>query len=176
MLATRRRRNAGASPNDAAEFTRLYQESYPLVYNYVRRRMACDDAEDVVAEAYLLAARSFSSYDPSRAKFSTWVIHIAINCMNNYYRRSRLTLAIDEIPESVFIEQGEEEEGIANRELVDQLMGVLDLRERELVLLKYGEGMRNVDIAEQLDMNPSTVSTMLARALAKMHEAADGSM
>jgi RNA polymerase sigma factor (sigma-70 family) len=56
---------------------------------------------------------------------------------------------------------------------VDQLLGTLDAHERELVLLKYREGMRNVDIAKKLQMNPSTVSTTLARALSKMRSVAE---
>lgn len=55
------------------------------MYNYVRVRMgSAYDAEDVVAEAYLKAARSFGSFDPGRAKFSTWVVRIASNCMNDH--------------------------------------------------------------------------------------------
>ena len=54
------------------EFERLYLECYPTVYGWVRARMAGDsDAEDVVAEAFLKAARAFGSFDPARAKFGT---------------------------------------------------------------------------------------------------------
>lgn len=158
--------------SDKDEFTRLYLESYKLVYNYVRHRMPGNEAEDVVAEAYLLAARSFGSFDPTRAKFSTWVISIAHNCMVNHYRKVRATSSLKEVPEHLYSVQ-DEQDAVGDRELVDQLLGTLDARERELVLLKYREGMRNVDIAEKLQMNPSTVSTMLSRALSKMRNAAE---
>ena len=46
-------------------------------------------------------------------------------------------------------------------------------RDRELVALKYHEGLGNVEIARQLGMNPSTVSTRLSRALARMRQAAE---
>ena len=55
-----------------------------------------------------------------------------------------------------------------------ELLGVLSPEERELVLLKYQEGLRNVDIAERLEMNASTVSTKLAHALTKMRVAVQG--
>ena len=51
---------------------------------------------------------------------------------------------------------------------------MLDDDERELVVLKFREDMRNVDIAQQLGMNASTVSTLLSRAVAKMRAAANG--
>ena len=162
------------SEQDEREFTRLYLESYGVVYNYVRRRMAGDAAaEDVVAEAYLLAARSFRRFDPTRAKFSTWVIHIANNCMASYYRREHPSVPLDELPERVFSVEDVQSEA-EDKELVDQLLGVLDERERELVILKYCDDMRNVDIARELGMNASTVSTLLARAVAKMRRAVEG--
>lgn len=164
-----------SASRDEREFTKLYLESYGQVYNYVRRRMGGDPAaEDVVAEAYLLAARSFHRYDPTRAKFSTWVTRIAINCMVSHYRSERASVSLDEVPETFFSSQ--EDDTLGDRELVDQLLGVLDDREREMVIMKYQEGKRNVDIAEELGMNPSTVSTLLSRAISKMRDAYERSM
>lgn len=155
------------------EFERLYRESYGLVYNYVRIRMAnAEDAEDVVAEAYLRAARAFGTFDPTRAKFSTWVTKIAVNCMNSHYRKVRPTVALEAAPDAAIVAPDGQEE-LADRDLAMRLLGCLDAQERELVVMKYREGYRNVDIAAELGMNASTVSTMLARALGKMHEAAE---
>ncbi|MBQ9000408.1 MAG: sigma-70 family RNA polymerase sigma factor [Eggerthellaceae bacterium] len=158
-------------PSPEREFERLYRESYELVYNYVRCRMGDDAAaEDVVAEAYLKAARSFGKFDPARARFSTWVISIASNCMRDHWRRNRPTSCIDDVPENrLACPNGTGE--VADRDLADRLLGVLDPAERELVVMKYREGYRNVDIAADLGMNASTVATKLANALAKMREA-----
>ena len=156
------------------EFEKLYLESYNRVYNYVRYRMAdCDEAEDIVAEAYLLAARSFDRFNPKRAKFSTWVTTIAINLMNSYYRKKRPSVNIEDVSETAFGEQDEWRDEYSDRELVGQLLGVLSQEEREIVLLKYREGLRNVDISKALDMNASTVSTKLSNALGKMRVAAE---
>lgn len=161
-----------ASENDERAFTQLYMQSYSIVYNYVYRRMGGDSAaEDVVAEAFLLAARSFYRFDPTRAKFSTWVIQIAINCMASHYRREREQVSLDDVPESVASYQ-DAIDTIGDQELCSQLLALLDDDERKLVLMKYAEGKRNVDIASELGMNASTVSTMLSRALAKMRAAA----
>ena len=168
----------GGTPHgrDAETFTRLYRESYPRVYGYVRRRMEGDAAaEDVVAEAYLHAARSFHRFDPAKAQFSTWVTHIAINCMVSHYRRERPWAPLDENRELVAPIEGESDLA-DDRELVTRLLGTLGERDRQLVLLKYRNGMRNVDIAHELGMNPSTVSTVLARAIAKMRTAYEEAM
>ena len=48
-----------------------------------------------------------------------------------------------------------------------------DATARDLVLMKYLLGCRNVDIASELGMNASTVATKLAGALAKMRTVAE---
>ena len=150
------------------EFEKLYRDSYGLVFSYVRARMKSDaDAEDIVAEAFLKAARSFSAFDPARAKFSTWMVTIARNCMISHFRKEHVTSALDDVPESVVAVDGGQS-AIDDRELALQLLGILDDDERALVLLKYREDMRNVDIAREMNMNSSTVSTVLARAIGKM--------
>ena len=155
------------------EFEKLYLESYGLVYNYVRYRMS-DDAstEDVVSEAYMKAARGFDRFDPARSKFSTWVVNIAVNCMKSHYRKVKPTATIEGIPESAVSVQGGQED-VHDRDLVARLLTVLDSTERILVAMKYHEGMRNIDIAQELNMNASTVSTKLANALAKMRAVAE---
>ena len=167
---------AAPKERDAQEFTRLYRESYPKVYGYVCRRMEGNAAtEDVVAEAYLLAARSFHRFDSERALFSTWVTRIAINCMASCYRRERPLASLEDMREPV-VSWEDELDAADDRELVNRLFGVLDERSQRLVIMKYHDGMRNIDIARELGMNPSTVSTALSRAVAKMREAYEGSM
>ena len=157
-----------------ADFERLYMESYPIVYNYVRYRMGGDaEAEDVVAEAYLKAARAFDRFDPTRAKFSTWVVRIAVNCMNSHYRKQRPTAQLDEVPEG-FSATADCAGEVADRDLRDRLLAALKPEEREIVLMKYRDGLRNVDISARLGMNESTVSTKLFNARAKMRASAEG--
>lgn len=163
----------GSSGNDERAFTQLYLESYSLVYNYVYRRMGGSSAaEDVVSEAFLLAARSFSRFDPSRAKFSTWVTRIALNCMASHYRRERELVSLDELPE-VFPTGEDEQAAFDDHDLASRLLAVLDEDERRIVLMKYRDEMRNTEIASELGMNASTVSTVVSRAVAKMRRAAE---
>lgn len=149
-------------------FEELYRDSYDAVYNYVSFLMAGrEGVEDIVAEAFMKAARYFQRFDPSRAKFSTWVISIAQNCMKSYYRSKRPSVALDDVSESFFSQAGGQDE-VDDRQLAVQLLEALNEEERQLVYMKYYEGMRNVEIAEEMGINASTVSTKLARALERM--------
>lgn len=160
--------------NAAADFERLYRESYEVVYNYIGFRMAGDAAvEDVVAESFLKAAKSFGKFDPSQAKFSTWVVSIARNCMADHWRKSRPAATLDGVPDSVLALEDDYPSLNEDEALVRRLLRCLDDEARELVFMKYYEGKKNVDIARELGMNESTVATKLHRALRKMRTAAE---
>jgi len=92
--------------------------------------------------------------------------------MVSYFRKQHLTAPLDNLPEA-YVAQDGGQGAVDDRDLLLRLLSLLSVEERELVLLKYQQGLRNVDIAERLNMNASTVSTMLSRALAKMREAAE---
>lgn len=177
MSEQRSRRRQGADdPKREAKlaFERDYRASYSFVYNYIFRRVADRTAaEDVTSEAFLRAARFYDRFDPTRAKFSTWVISIAQNCIIDYYRHDVATADLEEVPEGVYADESDYAEQTGNADLAVRLLSVLDDTERELVAKKYYEGKRNVEIADEMGMNLSTVSTKLSRALAKMRTAAE---
>ena len=66
----------------------------------------------------------------------------------------------DEDPEALVVDTPEEGS-------VGKLLEVLDDESRELVFKKYYEQKSNKQIALEMDMNASTVSTKLSRAMAK---------
>ena len=114
-----------------------------VIIDDLREQMTDAAAEDIVAEAYLLAARSFHRYDPKLALFSTWVIRIAINCMASHYRKEHPLASLDDLPEWSS-SQIDEQAVVDDRELVNQLLGELDERDRILVLMKYRDGKRKI--------------------------------
>lgn len=163
-----------ANPRNLAdEFERLYREAYPLVYNYSYHvLLSRTTAEDITSEAFLKAARNFERFDETRAKFSTWVVAIARNCMTDFYRKSRPEAPLDDSIAVTLAAESSHEERLCNEDLVKQLLATLDPNERQLIFMKYYEGKGNVEIAEELAMNPSTLSTKLSRAVSKMRTAA----
>ena len=166
--------HGGAGSDRKALFERLYNESYASVYNSVYYRVLNQDAaQDITSDAYVRAARFFDRFDPSRASFATWVKSIACNCVSDYYRKSRPTTVLDDVPESYLADDHDHAEETANADLARRLLALLDDESRQLVFLKYYDGMRNVEIARELGMNESTVATKLQRAMKLMRSAAD---
>lgn len=133
-------------------------------------------AEDLSQEAFLKAFRHLDSYDPSR-KFSSWLFKIAHNTTLDHLRRHGL--------ETVPLERPDDDEGhglaavladdtlrspeaAAQRsDLASALAAAIDtLRPeyREIVLLRYQEGLAYQEIAEVADLPLGTVKTHLHRA------------
>jgi len=144
---------------------------YPRVYNHVYYRLLSrEQTEDVVSAIFLKVVHGFPTFDSSRASFSTWLFHITHNALTDYYRSRRPAASLDD--ENV-CEPAEEDEyaGLDERASeVRQLLAFLDAEDRELIFLKYHEEKTNIEIADLLDMNPSTVSTRLSRAIVRMRD------
>jgi len=160
------------------------QEAYrDLVLRYQRpvlgliRRMvgAPAVAEELAQEVFLKAFRALGSFDQSR-KFSSWLFKIAHNTSIDQLRRRELDTVPLETPDQdapnlveVLPDTGSETpEGRAERrDLALAIEGaVFHLRPeyREVVLLRYQEGLSYEEIAEVASLPLGTVKTHLFRA------------
>ena len=174
-------------------FEELYRETYNDVVKYMTG-VTGDPiiADDMTSEAFIKAEQHFDSFDTTQAKFSTWVITIAKNCYRDYLRRAntqhetpdeRIALHAEfseELPENgangarARIETFEDDYSLlfdfdedASVDL-DELLDVLTEDERTVVQQRFYAGKTNKDIAADLGLSPSTVSTRLQKALGKM--------
>ena len=132
-------------------------------------------SEDVTSEAFIKAARAFDRYDPQRAQFSTWVITIARNVLiSNIRKTGKEYTASDAAIDPDLQSTSDVYPSLENddTETLRQLLLVISEEDRELVRLKFFEGLQNKEIAEVLGINASTVGTKVQRALAKMKAAA----
>lgn len=153
------------------DFESLYRETFPRIYNYLYYHLLDQQtAEDVASEVYIKAYRSFDSFDSSRASFYTWVYSIAHNELMNQYRRTKPTSDLDELPEMVFATEDSYDDEEERAEKVRALLSLLDEEDREIIYLKFWEGLQNKEIAERLGMNASTVSTRVSRAVGKLRK------
>lgn len=129
-------------------------------------------AEDLVQETFVEAFRQLKSLkDP--AKFRAWVRGIAMNLSNEWIRKRKRNVPIDDLdnsqeaafqsevlPES-FVRlptaPDSDYEAEEMRNYVLQAVERLSEKYREVVLLHYMEGLKYREIAEMLDVPESTV-------------------
>lgn len=134
-------------------------------------------ARDLVQEATLRAWRSLDRFD-SRHRFSTWLFRIGINLAISAGRRAslearhrdslRLAGETDDARQvaSPLSELLAREDG----DRLERAIAALPARQREVLQMRYAEGMRCQDIAEACDMTPNAVSILLFRARKRLKD------
>ena len=156
---------------------------HQLVRRYERpllsviRRMISDPqvAEDLAQEVFLKAFRNLKRYDPRR-KLSSWLFKIAHNATIDHLRRRRLSTVPLEIQdrdgdESWDVHPAPEEEEpdqVAERSEVmrglSRALGRLKPHYREILLLRFQQGLAYHEIAEVTGQKMGTVKIQLHRA------------
>lgn len=129
-------------------------------------------AEDLAQEAMLSLWRRASSYDPAKAKASTWIFVIARNAWIDRLRREKVELAYRD---SLIVSEesdGEAPDDAAIREQTEQEMRAaldqLSEEQRQVVRLSFFEERPHSEIAEQLNLPLGTVKSRLRLALIKL--------
>jgi RNA polymerase sigma-70 factor (ECF subfamily) len=160
---------------------RFERPVFALVVRMVRDRPT---AEDLTQETFVKAFRSLDGYDPGR-KFSSWLFKIAHNATIDHLRRRELDMvplegsADDDEPGGlarVLADPGARGTDLAvgRGELAAALeaaVGELRPEYREIVLLRYAEGMAYQEIADVSGLPLGTVKTNLHRARKELVEA-----
>lgn len=153
-----------------ARFEALFVEVYEPLQRYVRRRAAAADADDVVADALLVAWRRLDDV-PSEAAVA-WMYGVARNCLANHRRSStradRLTLRV---AGAVHVES-QERHGVEDPAL-DQALSRLAEPDREVLRLWAWEQLTPAEIAIVLGTTPNAVSIRLHRAKQRLGAALD---
>ena len=146
------------------ELYRLYQ---PRIYGYVISRVGNrSDAEDITEQTFEKALRNADNFDPTRAKFFTWLYHIANNAINDYLRRKKKIMVEKKDAEEMFNHGSNTvtdkiDAYVAMMELVYQL----HKNYQEVLVLKFFEGLGLDDMSEILGCTKKCISTRLYRAL-----------
>lgn len=108
--------------------------------------------------------------------FRAWLYRIACNEVNSFYRKSGREASAMETLQQQPSETADDphdaaatdEENAVKLEALRGAMEQLDSPCRDIVSLRYFQGLNSEQIGEILEMKPATVRSRLARALKKM--------
>jgi RNA polymerase sigma-70 factor (ECF subfamily) len=158
-----------------AEFEDLYRESAGAIFAFVagmlRDRSA---AEEVTAIAFERGFRARATFDRRRGAPRAWMFGIARNAaLDELRRRGRVAELPPEPEDRTSAGPPELAEASARREVVLRALDKLELRERELVALRFDGGLSHAEIAEVLDITATNASTMVHRVVTKLRKACD---
>lgn len=144
-----------------------HKKLYAIVYSIAQNR---EIAEDAVQEAFYNAL-SKSDQLKDLDKFEAWLISIAVNKVKDILRRSSNVTTVADIGEVLeFNRELLHDPGFDSIELQDEVKRILnrlELRDRELLVLRYSMDLSFDKIAEVLEISPQTVRARLMRTKRK---------
>lgn len=129
------------------------------------------DAEDVAQEALVKAWTHRQSWQPGKAKFSTWLYRVVFNrCID--LRRRPSNSCIDDVAEPQD-DQPDSVSTIHRRQVYDRLgeaMATMPEQQRAALTLAYFDDMGNSEIAEILGTTVQAVESLLKRGRQGLRE------
>lgn len=155
-----------AADGDVAAFAVLVRRYTPMMRAYTRRIMnASADVDDVVQEAFVTAWQRLPDLEDA-AKVKSWLMRITGHKALDRLRASRVHADVDDIdvPAPDRVSPARIVEGRAGVEELGQALRELPGPQREAWVLREFAGCSYDEIAEELDVSPSTARGLLARA------------
>ena len=148
------------------DFEELLHQHISSAETYVKYKVSSkEDAEDILQETYVRAFRSFNSLK-SEESFKPWLISIARNKVNDYYRKKAEILEIpydDEVIHEVSLNR-------TVRSSVSDTLEKLDDNDRKILYLYYWHDLPQKDIAEKLGIPVGTVKSRIFKARKRFEE------
>ena len=127
------------------------------------------DAEEVTQDVIMSVWQNSGTYDPLRARFSTWIAHIAHNRAVDELRRRRRRAAESNLDDHEIVQADTTEAGI-EYETVHSALFDLPEEHRRVVYLGFYQGYTHREIAKMLDRPLGTVKTQMRTALRLLRE------
>lgn len=157
---------AKVQQGDQAAFAQLVHRHVDTLYSYaLRLSKASANAEDLVQESWLSAWSNASSFDPAKAKLTTWLHRILHNRFIDGVRKKAEVFdpeAIDaataegSLSESVVLEE--------RLSALNKMINQLPAQQKAALVLRHFQGFGNDDISHIMGVSVRAVESLLARA------------
>lgn len=162
---------ARAVARDPDAFGQLYNLYFERVYRYARLKLGnAADAEDVTAAVFLSAWRTIDRFTPKHeSSFAGWLFRLAHNALVDRYRRSRPVVSLD-----TALDDGAAQSLAGPEAAMEWHLTLLDLHQalqqlteeqREVVLLRFVEGLSAREVGDIMGKQEGTVRGLQFRAI-----------
>jgi RNA polymerase sigma-70 factor, ECF subfamily len=175
---------------DQDAWSELFDRHYAAAGRFIHQisaKFTPEDMEEICQETFLTVINNISSFE-GRSQFQTWVFRIAANKAHDFLERQQAakrgggqaTISLQaEDPEGRTLDPPSNAPGpdaallnAENTELVVQALERIGQPCREVIELRYFADLSYEEIADELRMNPKTVSSRLSKCLDRLGEIA----
>jgi RNA polymerase sigma-70 factor (ECF subfamily) len=161
-----------ASSTDNSPTAALYRQHGPLIFAWLlKQARSWEDAEDLLLEVFLAAFEHDRLLAVPEEKRLAWLLSVAQHKVIDYYRLSgrHQQVPLDAVAGALEEDEAQTPEAVALRHERHAKLRValqaLPPTQREVVQLRFGEGLRCTEIATVLGKREGAVRILLWRAL-----------
>lgn len=161
---------------DAEQFAPLFDRHAAAVHNYLARRIG-GQADDLLAETFLIAFRRRATYQPRHIEVRPWLIGISTNLLRRYFRQEkRRYRALARLTAGEYA-AADEDEAVDRADAMTLRRGLADALAKlkrgdlDVLLLTAWADMSSAEIATVLSIPVGTVRSRLHRARRLTREA-----
>ena len=153
----------------STEFDAFYKRHLPSISTYVRRRVPGEDAEDVVAQVFLVAWRRFTQI-PSPPEDRLWLFGVARRTVAD---NRRTTLRRNRLQDRLFQESTPSQPVVSldGSTRTEKALDALTQRDRDLLTMVAWDRLSHSEIAEILGCSANAVELRYRRARERFKEA-----
>ena len=154
---------------DHLAFDQMFQKYGPTLYSFVVSIIKEEaESEEVVQDIFLKIWEKRKELQPDLS-FKSYLFTIALNAAKKYYRKK---LQSDKYKQELAIELSNDTSHDLSvleyqnlLDYVDNLINKLPAARREIFILSKKEGLKNLEIAQKLNISEQTVKNQLVTAL-----------
>lgn len=158
-----------AEEKNVSEFEELISRERISIERFVRFKICVkEDADDILQNVYITAMQKFNQLK-NKESFKAWIISIARNKCNDYFREKAkvLELPVEELLETKLMPG---RQGFTEIQSVQETLEKLGGKEKQILYLYFWKEMTQEEIAEKLGIPLGTVKSRLHTAKKKFKE------
>ena len=157
---------------DAQAFRLILDQHVGPISNYVNRMTnSSAETEDIVQETFVRLWSNRGSFNPQKARLTTWLHRIAHNlAIDNFRRTSRLEDGREALESGTTPGPEVEHEASASAKKIAAALQLLPERQRSAIIMCHYQELSNKEAAAILDVSVDALESLLARGRRKLRE------
>jgi RNA polymerase sigma-70 factor, ECF subfamily len=160
-----------SAKKDSSCFAPLYEKYHEQIFRFVYQRMSNEaDAADLTSVVFLKVLLNLNKYQDKGFPFSSWLYKIALNEVNQFYRKTKKqrSVNIDEHDIEDIIEETNDKYSNEKREKLLQILATLSEDKLSLIEMRFFEKRAFKEIAEVLNITENNAKVRTYRVLEEM--------
>jgi RNA polymerase sigma-70 factor (ECF subfamily) len=160
-----------AKRGDPTAFTEIYDECQPAIYRYIFYKVGdTATAEDLTSEVFVRLVEKIDHFTYRGRPLLAWLYTIARNLITDHHRRNQ-KMPQFELDEQIIVDAIDVEEIVEDELSVRQVVAAISYLtedQRQVVVLRFVEGLDNATVAQTLDKSINAVKALQHRGLASL--------